>query len=266
VKLTAYAFSANPLTLRAAPVTRAWMDALPERHAYRCLPLSIANAHGWEILSPCAFDVTWDGGPKTFNLKLSATDGSPALASFAVSHFASGIVTFQLGYLFRTEAGWNLYATGPTNRPKDGIAPLSGVIETDWLPYPFTMNWQMTRPGTVRFEKDEPVCLVFPVARRTLAETEPELRNLDDDAELKAQAMAWMERRVDFMKRYQARDPATVREAWERYYFVGRLPDGGEAPTDHVSKLRLPDPVDRRVAAAKPDVEARSQRSAAKAG
>jgi len=27
------------------------------------------------------------------------------------------------------------------------------VIETDWLPDPFTMNWQMTRPGTVRFRE-----------------------------------------------------------------------------------------------------------------
>jgi hypothetical protein len=43
------------------------------------------------------------------------------------------------------------------NSPKDGIAPLTGVIETDWLPYPFTMNWQMTRPGSVRFDKDEAV-------------------------------------------------------------------------------------------------------------
>jgi Family of unknown function (DUF6065) len=29
---------------------RAWMDATDQRFAYRCLPLNIANAHGWEIL------------------------------------------------------------------------------------------------------------------------------------------------------------------------------------------------------------------------
>jgi hypothetical protein len=26
------------------------------------------------------------------------------------------------------------------------------------------MNWQMTRPGRVRFQKDEPICMVFPIA------------------------------------------------------------------------------------------------------
>jgi hypothetical protein len=28
------------------------MDASPEAFAYRCLPLNIANAHGWGILTP----------------------------------------------------------------------------------------------------------------------------------------------------------------------------------------------------------------------
>ena len=54
---------------------------------------------------------------------------------------------------------------GPINRPKDGIAALSGIIETDWSPYSFTMNWMFTRPGTpVRFEKGEPYCHIFPVS------------------------------------------------------------------------------------------------------
>ena len=55
MKITAYAFNDNPLPLRAASVSREWMDRIPDRHAYRCLPLNIANSHGWEIASPCAF-------------------------------------------------------------------------------------------------------------------------------------------------------------------------------------------------------------------
>src|ERR1700727_1164499 len=47
--------------IRPAPASRRWMDDTPESFAYRCLPLNIANAHGWEILSPCAFDAIWTG-------------------------------------------------------------------------------------------------------------------------------------------------------------------------------------------------------------
>jgi hypothetical protein len=246
MKLNCYALSARPLSLRSAPATRTWMDRVPDKHAYRCLPLNIANAHGWEIGAPCAFEVLWDGGPHAANLKCRALDGFRDLAQYAVSHFALGIVTFHLTYLFRTEPGWNLFATGPTNLPKDGIAPLSGVIETDWLPYPFTMNWQMTRPGSVRFEKEEPICMVYPVPAHALTDVEPEIRNLDDDPGLKAQTMAWKERRDAFMQRFNAKDPSALKAAWERFYFLGKLPDGSETESSHLTRLRLASPVDLR--------------------
>ncbi|MDR3507935.1 MAG: DUF6065 family protein, partial [Caulobacteraceae bacterium] len=49
--------------IRPSPATRGWMDDTPESFAYRCLPLNIANAHGWEILNPCAFEAVWNGEP-----------------------------------------------------------------------------------------------------------------------------------------------------------------------------------------------------------
>jgi Family of unknown function (DUF6065) len=246
MKITAYALNDNPLPLRPASMSRAWMDEISDRHAYRCLPLNIANSHGWEIASPCAFEIAWDGGINLFNLKARALDGFPHFGQFALSHFAYGIVTFQLTYLFRTEPGWNLFATGPTNSPKDGIVPLSGVIETYWLPYPFTMNWRMTRPGKVTFDKGEPICMVFPVAADVLPQVEMDVRNLGDNRELLEQATAWRARRDDFMRRFHNRDPATLKEAWQRYYFVGKMPDGTEAPDSHQNKMKLAAPIDNR--------------------
>jgi hypothetical protein len=78
MKLVCYAFGPNPLPLRPAPVARDWMDRVPDRHAYRCLPLNIANAHGWEVASPCAFEVEWDGGPRDRSMAIRALDGSAA--------------------------------------------------------------------------------------------------------------------------------------------------------------------------------------------
>jgi Family of unknown function (DUF6065) len=245
MKLRCYALKPNPPTIRAAPTTRAWMDRIPEHHAYRCLPLNIANSHGWEILSPCAFSVTWRGGIHARDVTVTALDGFPDIAQVALTHFAFGIVTFHLWYLFRTEPGWDLFASGSLNTVKDGIAPLSGVIETDWLPYPFTMNWQMTRPGTVRFDKDEPLCMIFPVPHGVLQTVEPEIFSLDDEPELKAQTMAWKERRDDFMNKLNAKDAATLKEGWQRYYFIGKMPDGS-TPAQHLHKLRLAAPVDKR--------------------
>src|SRR5689334_19688094 len=147
MKLTCYALDANPPTIRAAPQTRPWMDGVIDNHAYRCLPLSIANSYGWDILAPFGFRAQWSGEAHPRSLALECDDASIPPRDRVASHFGYGIVTFQLAYLFRTEPGWDLIASGPYNRPKDGIAALTGVIETDWLSFPFTMNWQMTRPG-----------------------------------------------------------------------------------------------------------------------
>ena len=245
MKLVCYALRPDPPLIRPAPTTRAWMDQINDNHAYRCLPLNIANSHGWEILSPCAFEATWSGSKWASAITLRALDGYAHLPRFAVSHFAHGIITFHLGYLFRTEPGWDLFASGSLNTPKDGIAPLTGVIETDWLPYPFTMNWQLTRPGTVRFDKDEPVCMIFPVPHGGLHEVSPEIVDLDSAPEVKQQTLEWKERRDEFMRKLNAKDPKALKDAWQRYYFLGKMPDGS-TPAQHLSKLRVAAPVDRR--------------------
>lgn len=143
--------------IRAAAHRRDWMDATREAFAYRCLPLNIANAHGWELLAGCGFEAVWNGGPEAQDVSVTADAGSDA-QDLPVTLFGHGVLTFHVEGLLRTPPGWNLWLGGPPNRPKDGIAALGGVIETDWSPYTFTMNWRFTRPGQrVRFEAGEPI-------------------------------------------------------------------------------------------------------------
>jgi hypothetical protein len=207
----------------------------------------VANSYGWEILSPCRFAIDWTGAMEADAITFRALDGFPYLGHFANTNFTRGVVTFHTGYMFRTPPGWQLVASGPFNRPKHGISPLTGVIETDWLPYPFTMNWQLTAPGTVVFEKDEPFCLVFPVGQGAFEAVEPVIRDLDQEPELKAQYTAWRDRRGEFLARLRAHDDAALKQAWQRFYFKGELPEAGiKAPDTHTNKLRLAAPVDKR--------------------
>src|SRR5438093_13464407 len=113
------------------------MDPTAQAFGYRCLPLNIANAHGWLILNTVPFVANWDGqaGLEAITVQ-SVADDAPPLAS---SHFGSGVLTFHVNALFRTEPGYDLMVTGPLNSFKDAIQPLSGVVETDWAPFTFTM-------------------------------------------------------------------------------------------------------------------------------
>ena len=134
MKLIAYLPDGHRIDIRPAPVERDWMDVTGERFAYRCLPLNIANAHGWEILCPSGFTAVWNGNQDLPAITITFDD--PEEQRFAISHFGHGTLTFHIPCLFRIEPGWDLMAQGPINRPKDGIYALAGIIETDWAPTP----------------------------------------------------------------------------------------------------------------------------------
>lgn len=246
MRLKIFALADHPPKIVRAQRTRRWMDEFPGRHPYRCLPLAIANTYGWDVLSPYAFNATWSGGKGASDVVFEADGGAPYLDHFVNASFTHGVITLHTGYLFRTEPGWHIVATGPPNAPKDGLAPLTGVIETDWLPYPFTMNWRFTRPGTVRFERDEPFCRVFPIPAGAIESVEPEVHDLTHDPELFAQYRTWRERRDEFMAKYRGGDAATIKQAWQKFYFEGKYADGVETSAAHTSKLRVAEPKDVR--------------------
>ena len=225
--------------IRASTPRRDWMDATPESFAYRCLPLGMANAHGWEILSPCGFEAKWNGGSRAADVTI-VIDAGTAPQDAPVALFGQGTVTFHVAGLFRTEPGWNLWVSGPPNSGKDGIVPLTGVIETDWSPYSFTMNWRFTRPGQwVRFEENEPFAFFFPIERSMIEAVEPRFSPIDSDPGLKTQFEAWSRSRDAFHQHVARNPPALPSGKWQKLYYRGIDAFGQAGPGDHKSKLRV---------------------------
>jgi hypothetical protein len=226
--------------IRPAEATRDWMDQTKRSFAYRCLPLNIANAHGWEILCPISFDAMWTGGAETSDIAMNVPpDTPPAIAPISI--FGEGVLTFHINGLFRTPPGWNLWVGGSPNSPKDAIYPLTGVIETDWSPYSFTMNWRFTRPDhLVHFEAGEPICFIFPVQREILTTVRPRFLPIDADPEVASHHAAFVQSRRGFLDEVN-RNAATnsENEQWQKRYFRG-VDMAEQTPVpDHRSRLRL---------------------------
>ncbi len=185
-ELTCYPLEPDPPAIEPARASREWMDRTDQRYAYRCLPLSIANASGWELLSPVGFEATWRGTEGRDGIVIRSSEDQGRASRLATSHFGHGILTLHTGYLFRTSPGWALWVRGAPNSAKRNLVPLDGVVETDWLDFPFTMNWRFTRAGTISFAKGEPFCFLTPLAHAVLDGVEPTVRSLDADPALKA--------------------------------------------------------------------------------
>ena len=238
MELTVYTLDGHPIDIRPAPLERDWMDASKERFAYRCLPLNIANAHGWEMLVPIGFQAVWNGTKDLNAISVIADGGKDAPAA---SHFGMGVLTFNVNCLFRTEPEYDLLVQGPVNQPKDAISALTGIIETDWAPYTFTMNWMFTRAGAVvRFEEGEPFCHVYPIRRGEVEEFTPRLIPIADEPGIKQQLNAWEISRNKFIEDLKVPGSDADKEKWQKLYYRGLDAEGNLVKAvDHRTKVKV---------------------------
>lgn len=232
--LTAYRIYNSGMRVEAARESRDWMDQTDRRFAKRCLPMLIANQSAWVLLSHCDFNACWNGDNSREAIVIQSDETLPH--DGPQSHFGYGIITFTIPFLFRTSPGYNLLVRGPANSPKDGIAPLEGIVECDWAPSTFTMNWKFTRSNTiVHFKKGEPICALVPQRRGELESFEPNIAHIDSDPGLAAEYHAWAQSRRDFNEHLASEQPANA--PWQKDYFQGRSLAGHLS--EHQTKLRI---------------------------
>jgi hypothetical protein len=232
----------DPPQISPAPINRAWMSELSETDKgwpTRCLPMLIANQSGWLLHNRCAFTATWMGRDGVD--VMIVPDKRDTAQFLPVSHFGNGILTWHLPMLFRTPAGYNLLVRGPANYPKDAVCALEGIVETDWASASFSMSWKFTRKMMpVRFEVDEPICMVVPQRRAELEEFAPELRHLDSDEDLQRKHESFLRPRdAEGQMRAAAAVAAGEKVQWQGDYTRGRHIDGEAGAPDHQTRRHL---------------------------
>jgi len=233
MKIAAYEVTSDTAPLEPTTARRSWMDDTGQRFAYRCLPMNIANACGWQVVCPASFSATWSGGKKKEDLIVTVSKGSNPLAA---SHFGHGILTFHTGYLFQTPENVNLWVRGPINNPKPRIQALEGIVETDWSAATFTMNWMFTEPGEVTFEKGESFCVVVPYPRFFIEQFEGEVDSLSNNPELKSRYDAWRLSRRDFLENLSDPEHEAHKQRWQKDYMLGKF-DDTDSFAAHQTKL-----------------------------
>jgi hypothetical protein len=250
-KVIAYSVVDKPLELRPSSPRRQWMDESTDRYAYRCLPMSIANSYGWDVISPIDFSVQWDGGKFTDSVKVFCNN--PQGHSLPCSVFGEGVFTLHTGHVFKTEYPYALYVTGPVNQPSHGIIPLSGIVETYWLPFSFTMNWRFTFPGVVNFRKGDVLCHIFPVNIEIFDNIEAEIKPISSNPEFEKLYKEWSCSRDDFITKKRENHPSVHGSSWQKNYFQGNHPpdgerkcpfhttESGETKKIHKTNLNVPD-------------------------
>jgi hypothetical protein len=204
--------------------------------AGRCLPIVMANQGGWLLLSAHRFSVHWAGlsGHKN-SLVITWLKGEPPYP--AESNFGGGIITFRPPYLFRTSPGYNLLVRGPANYPIAGVAPIEGLIETDWTASTFTMNWQMTNSDAY-FEIGDPIAMLVPQKRSDLEQFDVGMQTLSDNPELESEYIAYRDSRSQWKEDANKGGTYANERGWQRHYYQGKTVLGVKA-AEHQTRRHL---------------------------
>jgi len=224
-------FNIEHCQIRQSSPKREWMDNTAHKYAYRCLPMTIANQAAWDVLCPSDIEVEWDGGDTQSSLNVKYLNKGDDFFDFASSLFGYGIVTFHVDFIIRTSPNVSIYVKGPANRIKQSIQPLEGIVETFWLPFTFTMNWKFTNPGTVKFEKDEPIFSFFPIELDRLESFVLKTENITNDQSFYNKYRTYCDSRSDHISEYGS--------DWQKFYMQGVEPFIEKKMPNHKTKINL---------------------------
>jgi hypothetical protein len=167
--------------IRQSRVKRDWMDETYNKHAYQCLPMTVANVMGWELVLQEELVVKWDGG-NTPPVVLSGGKQSGRTVAYPS---IIGIISLGMGWTINTEDGYSTWITGSPNFFIDGAVPLAASIPSSWWPDEVQMNWKITKINEpVIFPAGSPYCFFTFIHDSVLPSVEFEVSNLGDNPEL----------------------------------------------------------------------------------
>jgi hypothetical protein len=211
---------------------RDWMDDTYNKHAYQCLPMTVANVYGWEMQMEDDLVVQWDGGQnpaKIISGEVSSSGRVQAVASII------GMISIQMSWVIRTEEGYNTWFTGSPNYFIDGAAPLSATIPTWWWPDESQMNWKITKIGEpVTFKAGTPFCFFNVYDNSVMESAEIETSNLWDDMGL-----------VDSRAKYGRAKVQNMQDnpwTWTKGIKTGLDADGNKIGPGFTGLPKLPNP------------------------
>lgn len=221
----------NAPVVQQSRIKRDWMDDTYNKHAYQCLPMTVANVSGWELVLDEDLVVIWEGGNSVVKVLSGGTQKDRQVAHPSMI----GIISLSTGWAINTEEGYATWVTGSPNYFIDGAVPLAATIPSSWWPDEVQMNWKITKVNEpVTFPAGTPYCFFTIYPEALLESVEFEVSNIWDKPEL-------IESRVkysDMKMKNQEENPWT----WTKGIKTGLDADGNKIGPTFLGLPKLANP------------------------
>jgi hypothetical protein len=166
-------------------IKREWMDETPEKHAYRCFPVTQANMVGWNIFSYKDIEFRWNGVNDTSSENVEIINGQ----DFTYTGRGQSTVSINTGLTFRTEQNISLLTINPVNYFNDDFETMSSLISTSWMDSGFPLAIKARTPNkNIIIKAGTPLATLIPVSLTAMDNTAIEIIDYSDPERKREQA------------------------------------------------------------------------------
>jgi hypothetical protein len=160
------------ISITPMSIKRDWMDQTPEKHAYRCFPVTQANMIGWNLFADKDFEFVWNGVNDTNSENVQILSGQ----DFTYTGRGQSTVSFNTGLTFRTDQNISLFTINPVNHFNDDFETMSSLISTSWLDsgFPLAIKARSANKNII-VKAGTPLATIVPISLTALDNTEIEI-------------------------------------------------------------------------------------------
>lgn len=172
IKLSAEQLEYSKVLISPMSIKRDWMDETPDKHAYRCFPVTQANMIGWNLSFSEEVSFIWNGINDTSSENIKIFKGE----KFSYSGRGQSTVSFSTGLTFRSQENISLFTINPVNYFNDKFETVSSLISTSWYDTPFPLAIKAREANnTITIKAGDPVATIIPVSLTQMDNTSIDL-------------------------------------------------------------------------------------------
>lgn len=192
-KIFVYKEDENCAKINQMSIKREWMDQTSEKHAYQCMPVSLANTLGWAISFPEDISFIWDGISDTSDNHVKILKGH----RYCSTSRANATVSFNTYLNIKTDENTTMLIMPVPNDFNENAQCFTTLISTFFYESMLPTAWRILKPNIeISIPAGQPVAVIIPISLTKLQEFEVIVQNKLFDKNEKNE----IDKKIDFIK------------------------------------------------------------------
>lgn len=156
---------------------RDWMDNTFDKHAYRCLPVTLSNGLGLGISFPEDISFIWDGITDTSPNHIKILSGE----KYCSLGRGNATLSFNTELYIRTDEDITMLHMPAPNFFTDGFQAYTTLISTSFFNSPFPCAIRVTSPNKIiTIKANQPISALIPLSLSNLNKIDFNIKKISD--------------------------------------------------------------------------------------